>query len=142
MSEEKEKKLQEINWAKLRKEISDFLIITEENVLHKNLEIPSFYHRMLSIFIAETQKYQKLKLELEFEFGKLWDLNKKSSAYDYKISELEYIINSDVNYNKLRIKAMNQKIIAEYMENAIKCISQMSYNINNYKEIKKHLDGN
>jgi dGTP triphosphohydrolase len=117
--------------------ISDLNIIEKTRLLSKTLQ------NYIVIFIDELNELKEFKCQQERLYGQLYKYYKE----DYKVEldskhEYETYIYADEKYCKLCVEVNKQEIIVKFLEETIDNIKKMSYNIKNWLEIKKYLDGN
>ena len=134
-----------MNWTeydRLRKLAEADIKITTDNVLQKSIDRPIIYHKYLDIFIVQTRKYRKMKIDVNQMYGQLY----KKYKFDGNIalsnkSEVEAFINNDEVYIKLLHSLNIQETIIIYLEKLLDTIKSMSFDIKNFIEFQKFLGG-
>jgi hypothetical protein len=81
------------------------------------------------------------KVDLEILVGKLTKFYKEEYNRDLKATEIEKYLFTDEKYVKLYRQVRVLESVCEYLESAVKKVSGLGFDIKNYIEIKKFLNG-
>jgi len=126
----------------LSEKINTDLLITESNVLLKSIEIPQIYTFYLNHYRKTLKYYKELLVLKDKIYGELFHYYKYefTHALDKK-TDIEPYINSNEKFYKILIKVNNQEIYLKWLEKALDNIKQMSFNIKNFIDYKKFMNG-
>ena len=132
----------EEKFEELKTKLTKDLDVNKSNILLKSIETPKMYSYYLNFYSKELKYYKDLLLLKETTYGELFDYYK----FDYekkldKKSEIEPFIKSNKKYNKVLIKCNNQEMYVTWLEHTLKNINQISFNIKNYIEYQKFING-
>lgn len=117
------------------------LEVTEENIASKSLRVGYIYGKWLREFTSRSMELKQKKVDLEIEVGKLTKFYKEEYNRDLKATEIEKYLFTDEKYVKLYRQIKVLESICEYLEGAVKKISGLGFDIKNWVEIKKFLNG-
>lgn len=128
-------------FKKLRKEVNNDLTITKENVLEKSLQVPKLYSKYLNIFIALFRRYKALIEEKDVLYKKLYHEYKYEFKYELKNTEVNLYIKGDEKF-MLKCSEINDvEHILKYFEKILENIKQISFNVKNFIDYTKFLNG-
>jgi hypothetical protein len=125
----------------LFKRVEADLEVTEENVTSKSLQVGYIYGKWLREFTSRTMELKQKKVDLEILVGKLTKFYKEEYNRDLKATEIEKYLFTDEKYVKLYRQVRVLESVCEYLESAVKKVSGLGFDIKNYIEIKKFLNG-
>lgn len=129
-------------FVEIRKKINEELKITDSNVMSKSLGISKLYYRYLQHYIIAFRKHRKLLLEKDRCYGRLFKYFRYESQYKLdKKSEIDPLINDNNEYYVLCDKCIDSEFKLKFFEKVLSDIDKMSFNIKNYIEIKKFMEG-
>lgn len=129
-------------FKKLKTVIEKDLTLTKENVLLKNIEIPKLYSKYLDIFSILLKKYKSLFRKSEILYKNKYHYYKYDFKYDLKNkSEIDLYVEGDKDYIELKKQVDESELMLKYVEKTLNNINTMSYNIKNFIEYTKFLNG-
>jgi hypothetical protein len=132
----------ETEFKKLRKKSENDLTITKKNVLEKSLQIPKLLDSYIKIFTKEYHDYKNLLAKKKKKYGELYEHFKFKSKYTLdKKSEIEPFIYGDDDFFKISKQCNDQEMICKFLENIIDTLKSMSFNIKNFIDYNKFLNG-
>ncbi len=130
-------------FRKLKKKISKDLIIDKDTVLNQSLNRVKLQTTYNDIFSTEFRNLRNKIANLDKKYGELYHHFKFNSKYNLTSkTDIEAYIKKDELYYTLLKEVNDQKMIVEFLENTVKNIKTMSYDIKNFIEYKKFLEGN
>lgn len=114
----------------------------EKNVLQMSEKVPNLFQRYLDIYVEELKVLKGMELDREKMYGDLYKHFKYNDSYEWnQKGEIESQINSNDEYNKLKIKMAQQEFMVKYLESVLDNIKRLSFSIKNWIEIKKFQAG-
>jgi len=144
----------------LKKQIKEDVTITDENVVQKSGDVPFIYQKYLDLFITELKSFKIIKNRKERLYANLYHhlkfdvnfkLDSKSEIETSIHGEYEPEDDKDTKGILLRDKqneydeVLRQfnwgSIVVKYLEDALKNVSNMSFNISNYLKLKQFFNG-
>ena len=126
---------------KIKKEIELDLMINDENVLSKSLQIPHIYQKYLSVFIKESFILKKMKIELDIMYGDRFKYLREQNSRKLTQGDTECYIMSEESYQKKNLEYQFQELICRFLEEITQKIKNLSFDIKNYVELKIFLGG-
>lgn len=124
-----------------KKQILDHITITEKNISEKLLQWPKIYSKYLSIYTNQSLSLNKLKVDLDDKYGKLYMEFKTNSRYDLKVAEIEYNIASNNEYTSLKKEYLEQESYTKFLESFLGMVKNMNYNMHDYVQLSIFLSG-
>lgn len=137
------------DFDKLKKQVELEMKLDPSNITAKSISLSNLNYELLAILSNQKRLLNSMKIERDRVYGKLYHYYKfgrlegrENFAFslDSK-SEIESYIKSDDVYYKLAISLSQQEIIVDYLDQIIKSINSINYNIRNYVELQKFTKG-
>ena len=130
-------------FKKLKKITNERLLWTEETILETEKNLSKFYQEYQDVFSTEKLEHLDLITEKERIYGVLYEKFKynDNKEWDSK-AEIESQIKKQKEYTDICIKINRQQVIVEYLENTLKNITNISYNVREFIKWKMFLAGN
>jgi len=130
-------------FAELKDVTSKIFNITELNILDKTRSLSKTLQNYITLLVSELDELKDIKQQREYLYGQLYKFYKEDYNRELESKhEYENYIYSNDKYNTLSIEVNRQEIIVKYLEETIDNIKKLSFNIKNWLEIKKYLEGN
>jgi Recombination, repair and ssDNA binding protein UvsY len=117
------------------------LEVSEGNVAEKSLRCGYIYGKWLREFTSRSMELKQKRVDLEVSLGKLTKFYKEEYNRDLKATEIEKYLFNDEKYVKLYRQVRVLESVCEYLEGAVKKFANLGFDIKNYIEIKKFLNG-
>lgn len=127
--------------AELFERVESDLEVNEDNVTEKSLKCGYIYGKWLREFTSRSVELKQKKVDLEVAVGKLTKYYKEEYNRDLKATEVEKYLFTDEKYVKLYRQVRILESVCEYLEGALKKFANLGFDIKNYIEIKKFLNG-
>ena len=132
------------NFKKFQSTIDKSIKWNEETIFEMETKLGKLYQDVLNLLFAERVIYENMITEKNELYGKfLHDVKfsiKSQYKYDTK-AEIDSQINREPEYKKLCIDLNLQGAMIEYMDNTLKNISSISYQIRDYIKWKMFKSG-
>lgn len=129
------------DFDKLRKEFQNITFIDDDNLLDMARERPYIHSKYLVKYNDELDILHTLKCNLDKKFGDLYKELKFGKFNWATKGEIENQIYADDNYYKLKLEYDFQKLVVDFLGDAIDIIKGISFDIKNYTEYKMFLLG-
>jgi len=126
------------DFKKLKKLVEKDLKWEKETAQDKEIQLSGLYAKYLDAFITQANIRRKLELKRERLFGKLY--HKYKFEFQFQLdskSEVESYIKSDEEYYEASLELVNQQMITDYLEEVLKEINTIGFNIKDYIELEK-----
>lgn len=127
--------------AELFERVESDLEVSEDNVSEKSLKCGYIYGKWLREFTSRSVELKQKKVDLEVAVGKLTKYYKEEYNRDLKATEVEKYLFTDEKYVKLYRQVRILESVCEYLEGSLKKFANLGFDIKNYIEIKKFLNG-
>jgi len=133
----------EEKFDKIKKIINDrFDFKSEKDTLEFSRTSVQFHQLVLDLMVKETLELKKLSLKKDELFSEKFkyyneDYNRKKLSP----KDIGVYISADKDYYKLSYEYERVKTIADYLERTIDNIKRSSFQIKNYIEMKKFMNG-
>lgn len=129
-------------FEKVKSKIKSDLSINESNVLLKTIEIPKLFIRYSELFVKQMEHYKLLLLSKDKLYGELYEKYKYKGQYNLSTKgEVEAFVYSDEEWISLNKECIKQECITKFLENVLSDVKQLSFNLKNFIEYKKYLEG-
>jgi hypothetical protein len=126
---------------KLRKEFQEITFIDDDNLLDMARERPYIHSDYLNRYNSELDKLHKLKADLDKKYADVYKELKFGKFNWATKGEIENQIYADDSYYKLKLEYDFQKLVCDFLSDAIDIIKGISFDIKNYTEYKMFLLG-
>lgn len=94
------------------------------------------------IFVKQLELYKNLLLEKDRLYGELWEYYKYKGKYSAGTKgEVEAFLFSDERWIEHNKEVIKQECITKYVENILSDVKQLNFNLKNFIEYKKYLEG-
>ena len=136
--------LSEEQMKEISNEINEFVDLTERNVTERSLSVPNMYNRILKIYTGLVAEMEALQIEHSRVVGNLYQDYREYRKTNRELSKAEieeYYIKADDNVIKIKKKMAIVKSQSVYLENVLKNLNKMGFDIKNFIEIKKFYSG-
>lgn len=117
------------------------LFLDEATLAAKALEVPKLYHFYLLEFTSHSQVLKTKKAELERAFGEKVKYYKEEYDRELRMSEIEKYVFTDPKYYNMHLEVMDLEVLCRYLEDIIKRVSGLQYDIKNYIELRRFFAG-
>lgn len=122
--------------------VTEDLKMTTDNASDKSLNVPYLYHKYQDVFIDELQLLKTRKQDRVLLYNKMYrEIKDGNKFYDTK-NEVETVIFSDDKYDETCRLENESGVIVEYLKGTLENISKISFNVKNFIEYRKFLEGN
>jgi len=129
-------------FEKLKTKVKQDLTITESNIVMKCLEVPKLFMKYNEIFVKQLDHYKNLLLEKDRLYGDLYEHYKYNGKYSAGTKgEVEAFLYADERWIELNREVIKQECITKYVENVLSDVKQLNFNLKNFIEYKKYLEG-
>lgn len=132
--------VEEIDRLKVRVERD--LYIDEGTLRSKVLEVPKLYHFYLKEFTTRSLELKLAKGKLEKVFGERVKFYKEEYDRELKMSEIERYVFTEDQYYNLHVDIVHLEALCKYLEEVLKRVGNLQFDIKNYIDLRKFMDGN
>lgn len=117
------------------------LDFNEANFEEKLRKVPVIHSKWLRFLYGESNKLERMKATLSKEYRKKYLYYKEDYDHNVKENHLTYFIESDEDYNKKMLATNIQLNKVNFIENIIKKLNGVSFDMGNYIKWKKFING-
>jgi len=126
------------DFQKLKEKIENLLILTDDNVLDKSIQISNYYMKFLQIHSKECKDLKSKFHQREKIYGELYHQYKYNFEYSLDTkNEVEAYIKADDKYYKAALEYSQQEIQVKFLEQSLDHINNMGFRIKNYIDLVK-----
>lgn len=125
----------------LRGRVERDFLLDEDNIRGKSLEVPKIYHRYLREFTTRSLELKVKRAELERVFGERVKYYKEEYDRELKMSEIEKYVFVEERYYNLHLDIIRLESLCRYLEDVVKRANGLPYDIKNYIDLRKFIDG-
>jgi hypothetical protein len=137
------------DFEKLKIYVETEFKLTESNVLQKSLQISNLLYELTSIYSKESKLLKIQQIEKDKFYGELYRYYRYGEMkgrpnFQQSLStksEIDPYIESDELYYKIALEVAGQEVIVNYLEQIVKSINSLGYNIKNYIDLQKFNKG-
>jgi len=130
-----------MNFKELNKTIESDFDLNPHTLETKLREIPKLHNKYLKIWFKEKNKLLLLEKELKSLYRKKWYYYHDDYSYNLDKKHIEWHIESDDEYSKKLYIFDRQKHLVNYFEQVIRKVNSFNFDIKNFIEYKKFLNG-
>lgn len=125
------------DFKKLKKYIHEQIKWDEDNLLEMEQKLSVLYQEVQDVLTNQRLLYENLLLEKDQIYGKLYESFKFESVrqWDTK-NEIDSQIKSNHKYYEKALECNQLAVIVEYLENTLKNISSIGYQIRDFIKYK------
>ena len=126
----------------LQEEIQKDIFLDKKNILQKSIDVPVLFNKYLQYYINELHLLKNQITIKDRLYGELYD--KFKFHYDYELknkAEIDAYINKHPKYYEITLKINTLETQVKFLEKTIENVKNMNYNIKNYLELEKFLNG-
>lgn len=117
------------------------LLLVEEHLASKALEVPKLYHFYLTEFTSHSQVLKVKKAELERAFGEKVKYYKEEYDRELRMSEVEKYVFTDPKYYNMYLEIGDLEVLCRYLEDILKRVNALPYDIKNYIDLRRFFAG-
>jgi hypothetical protein len=125
----------------LKAQVTKDLTIDQFNLLDKSLNVHVLYNKYLVKEYNAGVKLDQLQREEKAIERDIRIYYKDNYPERLDSKTLDFFVLSDEKMQEIGLRIANQKRYLKYLESICKSISQMSFNIKNYIEYMKYING-
>lgn len=126
------------DFKKLKKVVEKDLKWSRDTAQDKEVQLSTLYSKYLEVYIGQAYIRRKLELKKDKIYGKLY--HKYKFDFEFQLdtkAEVESYIKADDEYYKIALEVANQQMITNYIEEVLKEINTIGFNIKDYIELEK-----
>ena len=138
---ENEKNLKIDKLAELYARVEADFTLNEGNVMEKSLRAPILYNKWMMEFTKRSLELKQKMVNLEKIAGRKTKYFKEEYNRDLKVGEIEKYLFTDDEYVNIYRQTRELEVICAYLEGITKKMSNLGFDVKNYIELKKFLNG-
>jgi hypothetical protein len=114
---------------------------TDKTLTTLTRSMPNIYQQAISFYTDQLRVVQEMRLEKDRIYSEGFKYYKEKQNRDYTAKDIDVLMDSNTGYVDICRELAKQEMYCNYLEHTINNIKSISFNINNYINVKKFFQG-